>query len=157
MQRLPGQRYAETINEALSRFPAGMARRLDHVQFLCGVSPVFAGLHTFAVAADGRNYADVPHCAYPFNINRPASERVTTIVLPTPQPPHIVFHELAHALHPIAGFEHHPVPVTAYARVDRFEAFAEALTTWRHYGYGDETALYADRKTCALFDALAAP
>jgi len=153
VQRLPDQRYAETINEALSRFPAGMARRLDHVQFLCGVSPVFAGLHTYT----GRHYAATAHCVYPSHISRYRAERVTTIVLPTPQPAHVVFHELAHALHLVAGLDHHADATTAYATADRYEAFAEALTTWRHHGYGDEAALYADGKTCALFAALAAP
>lgn len=155
--RVRDRRFSEVIGEALDRFPSGMRHRLSHVQFLCGVDPGFAGFHDYTIAGDGRLYDSVAHCVYPYHITRPASERVTTIVLPTMVPPITVVHELAHALHETIDFEYHPNPVSKYAHTNRYEAFAEALTTHLHYGYADEDILYSDRRTMVLFAELSLP
>lgn len=146
LTRLPDQRYAETIGEGFRRLPAGMRHRLGHVQFVCGVDPVFAGLHGFEV---GR-----AHCAYPFHLAGPADRRVTTIVLPWVYDPSVVVHELGHALHETIRFDHVARPVTEYAETNHWEAFAEALVAWTHV-YGDRAVAQQDKATLALFERLA--
>lgn len=156
MDRIPDRRYSEVIGSALQVFPERIRKRVEHVHFLCGVDPVFAGLHTFKETADGRFYADTAHCCWAHHITRPAAERITTVVLPNVPRRSVVIHELAHALHETIGFERrHVVPVTEYAETDRWEAFAESFTAWRLYGYGDEDALMGDKATLALFETLA--
>lgn len=158
MTRIPSQRFAEIIGEGLRRIPERITDRLSHVQFVCGVDPGFAGLHRYGDIDDGRSYRDTAHCCYPFNLARPASERVTTIVLPTLANlgPATVVHELGHALHQIVGFDQLAAATTSYARTNRYEAFAEYFTTWLHHGYGDEAALHDDRSSLALLEGLAA-
>lgn len=156
IDRIPNQRYAEAIGEAYRRLPARMARRLGHVRFFCGVDPVFAGLHGYQDGHQGA-YRDVAHCCYPFHLLGPRDRRTTMIVLPTlaAAQPHVVVHELGHALHHMVGFGHVATPVTDYAETDRYEAFAEALLAWTHW-YGDRDALHSDGPTIALFGELAA-
>lgn len=158
MNRCPNHRYAKVIERARRAIPAPIRHRLDHVRFLWGVDPVFVGLHNIATAKDGRSYKQTAHCCYPSHIRRPAAERVTTIVLPTLDclTRAVVVHELGHALHEIVGFGVRPEPTTEYAKVDRYEAFAEAFTTWRFLSYGDDDALFNDGPTIALFEELAA-
>lgn len=152
--RIPAHSYSEAIGEGLRRLPAGMRRRLAHVRFVCGVDPVFAGLHAYNESHQGA-YRDVAHCCYPFNLLGPRDRRVTTVVLPTldAAEPATVVHELGHALHHLVGFNHTAVPVTEYAETDRYEAFAEALVAWTHW-YGDRDVAHADGPTLALFEEL---
>ena len=152
MERITSQAHAEAIGEAL-RVVGRYRHRIGPVEFLTGVDPVFAGLHSFGDTGDGRSYGDTPHCAYPWHIDGPADRRVTTIVLPQPEPPWVIVHELGHALDAAIGFRHSAVPVTAYARTNRLEAFAEAFTA-QHYIYGDRDAFLTDAPTLALFRGL---
>lgn len=147
LSRVPNARFAEVIGEGLSRLPEGMRLRLGHVQFVCGVDPVFAGLHGY----EGHWRA---HCCYPYHISGPRDRRVTTVVLPVLEGPHVVVHELGHALHETIGLSHIAVPVTEYAATNHEEAFAEALVAWTHW-YGDQATALQDKATRALFGRLA--
>lgn len=153
MQRIVTADYREAIAEAFAIIPERIAERLQHVQFFTGTDPVWAGLHPYRDTGDGRSYSDTAHCAYTFH----TLDHRTTIVLPTPQAadPFVVVHELGHALDEVLGFDHAAVPVTEYARVNRQEAFAEALRA-HLYWYGDQSALWRDEATRSLFDRLAA-
>lgn len=132
MNRIPDNRYSEVIAAAHGAIPKGILNRLTHIQFLCGTSPLFVGLHRYDIAPDGRSYGATAHCVYPWHQTRPASERVTTIVLPFVPTVSTVIHELGHALEWEIGFRTHPKirPVTAYAQRDDREAFAEAFAAW---------------------------
>ena len=149
MNRIPNARYAEVIGEGLRRLPRGLVARLGHVQFLCGTDPVFAGLHPYANLTDGRSFKDTAHCAYPYHLL--SGDKVTTIVLPVPESPHNVVHELGHALHETIDFDTHWIkPVTKYAKTNQHEAFAEALVAYTHYGNYDRV----DDQTVQLFKDL---
>lgn len=151
MQRLVSADYRESIARAIDLVPPGIMDRLRHVEFLTGTDPVWAGLHGYASALDGRGYAASAHCAYRFH----TADRSTTIVLPVLEPPHVVVHELGHALHEVIGFAHVAVPVTWYAKTNDWEAFAESFVA-SLYWYGDQAAFHADEATRALFAELAA-
>jgi hypothetical protein len=152
--RIPDQRYAEVIGAAFDALPDRIADRLSTVRFVCGVDPAFAGLHNYA--REGRSYSDVAHCCWAWNLTRrPVDDRPTTVVLPYVPTRTTVVHELGHAFHAIVGFEHTAAPTTAYGATSRWEAFAEAFTTWRFWGYGDEDAFWSDRRTVAIFEELA--
>lgn len=157
MNRIPDQRYATVIGEALAILPQRIADRLTGVRFVCGVDPGFAGLHAYGSSENGYAYSTTAHCCFPYHLrNRPAAERPTTVVLPYPPALTTVVHELGHALDWSIGRTHTAAPVTDYARTDRDEAFAEAFTTWKFWGYGDEAAFRSDGATVALFEELAA-
>jgi hypothetical protein len=155
LSRVPDSRYSEAIAEAFRTIGQGFADRLANVQFVCGVDPVFAGLHDYRTTVDSRAYASTAHCCYSFHIKGPADRRTTTIVLPKPPRPSTVVHELGHALHAQVGFDYIAQPCTTYARTDQYEAFAEAFTA-RHYIMGDEAARQADKQTIHLLDLLGA-
>jgi hypothetical protein len=157
--RIRRQVDAEAIGHALTLIPSGIRRRLAHVRFIAGVDPVFIGLHRFAETGDRRSYRDTAHAVYPCHLtNRPADDRGTGVVLPVPQDPEIVVHELGHALHEAIGFDcHTPTPVTEYAKTDTWEAFAEAFTVWVcPHAYSQQAAdtLAQDARTLALFAEL---
>lgn len=160
MNRLMSYRYCRPIERALEIVPPAIRARLAGVHFLTGTDPIAAGLHGYRETRDGRSYLDVAHVVYPFHQGHlPADRRRTTVVLPYPDPhPASVVHELGHALHEALGFEHDADPVTEYARTNRFEAFAEAFTTW-FFWHGEDVEdsarrLFEDRPTMALFEAL---
>ena len=152
--RIPNQRYADVVGRALY-----VTRRfehlLGHVQWVTGVDPVWAGFHHYEEASLGRSYRNMAHCCYPWNLDRPADQRVTTIMVPERQPPHpaILVHELGHALDQVLGFSHTAVPVSEYAKRNRYEAFAEAFTA-HFYWYEDQDAAQGDLATVALFEGL---
>lgn len=138
MQRVPNQRFVPAIARALS-LTARWSQYLQRAEFLCGVDPVFAGLHHFADIGDGRSYRNTAHCAYPHNqMHLSAQLRATTIVLTRPLEPHVIVHELGHVLHEALRFEPVVAPVTDYAATNKYEAFAEAWTTQFFWNYGDE-------------------
>ncbi len=159
MQRLTTLQN-EPIAEALEVIGPRLAGMLAGVDFLCGVDPVFAGLHRLRDTDDGtgRSYADTAACCFPWH----TSDRSTTIVLPEWVGAEIVTHELGHALHHIVGWPV-AVPINGYARTNPYEAFASAFSAYFWEGPGadwydwDVAAARADRQTRALLDGLAVP
>ena len=155
MHRIRDARWREPIGHALDLIGPALVDRIGPVRWFTG-DPVFAGLHRYGDTDDGRSYRATAHCCYPVHFaHRPAVDRVTTIVLPYPPSPATVVHELGHALDWRLGFGHTAAPVTWYARVNRWEAFAEAFTAAVVAGYGDQAAAASDRATRALWAALA--
>jgi hypothetical protein len=63
------------------------------------------------------------------------TQRRTTIVLPSPQEPWSIVHELGHVMDESLGFEVSVPEVSDYARTNRREAFAEAWTSHLFYNY----------------------
>lgn len=157
MNRIPDRRYSEVIGHAFTLIPPRIADMLSGVQFVCGVDPVFAGLHDYDDMDDDRSYRRTAHCCYPFHLTRPASDRVTTVMIPTLRDadPKVVVHELGHALDWRIGRKHMAQPTTWYAETNRMEAFAEAFSTLLIDGYGDSDVLQQDKATLALFETLA--
>jgi hypothetical protein len=143
---------------ALHWLPKSVATRLGFVHFFMG-DPVFAGLHEFEVADDGSSYRTaaqyVSECC---QSHRPRSARRPTIVLPSgPGRTATVVHELGHALDEVLGHEWSAKPVSDYARVDEYEAFAEAFTAWvgmPSYQNERDRLYRIDRESVAFFDAI---
>lgn len=128
--RIHGRGHREALAVALSVVGPRIMARMPYLQFVAGVDPVFAGVHGYETTKDGRSYRGTAACCYPFNMLGPADRRVTTIVMPSVLHPIHIVHEIGHALHETLDFDPEPPPVTAYARTDKFEAFAEAFTSW---------------------------
>lgn len=157
MRRLVGAGHREAIQAGLTFIPSGIRSLLSGTHFLCGVDPVFVGLHSYEDTGDGRSYSNTAHCAYPFHQSAVArADRVTTIVLPQPVEPWVIVHELGHVLDERLGFDFTPTPVTAYAETHRMEAFAEAFTAWCIPCYSPWAAEIFQRNqaTPALFNDL---
>lgn len=147
--RIPNTRFSEPIFYGLRLFEPFLSW-LPAVRFVCA-DPIFVGLHSIEDISDGRSYRDTAHTSYPFHLNGPRSRRLPTIVLPVPEVPKYVVHELAHVLDYALGFSHKAVPVSAYAKVNRREAFAEAVTAYLVPGYAKPVE---DRSTAYLFESL---
>lgn len=109
--RVPDHRWSEPIAEALK-----ITRRFRHViadvRFVCGVDPVFAGVHSFTTTADGRGFESTAHCCYPYHLAGPADRRVPTVVLPVPPSVKTVVHELGHRVHWSIGLDFRCKPVS---------------------------------------------
>lgn len=161
MHRIRRQCDAEPVAHALSLLPAGIARRVAHVRFFCGVDPLYAGLHDWesSAAPYTRSYRVTPHVVWPMHLtSRPKDERVSTVVLPDPDEPWVVIHELGHVLDEAIGFgRHRPQGVTEYAESNTWQAFAEAFTAWLcpDVYAAAQDALLRDEETLALFEELA--
>lgn len=152
MDRVRPGGFAALIEAATSAMPAGI-RDLVRPHFLCGVDPVFAGLHEYGDASYGRSYREIAHVAYPVHqYGRPRADRRTTVVLPRLVKVEACIHELGHVLDERLGFQHCAQPVTWYAEDNRAEAFAEAFASWVLPGYAHRP----DEATLALFESLAA-
>ena len=132
MIRVPSFAFTAAIEWALGSLPHGIRGRVEHVDFLCGVDPVYAGLHRFEEMSYGRSYRSVAHCSWRMH----SLDGRTTIVLPSPEDPVVIVHELGHVLDEQMGWSHCAEPVTIYAADSRVEAFAEALTAYVVPGYG---------------------
>lgn len=127
MNRCTDRRTSEVVGRAWRH----VAPFFDD-QFPCDVfmaDPVFAGLHDTETLADGRSYHDTMHVCYPWDVTADASHRRTTIVIPRLPALYGVVHEFGHVLHERHAFDFEPVPVSRYARTDRYEAFAEAFAS----------------------------
>lgn len=145
---------AKAIGQAMRLIPAHL-HPLIGCEFVTGVDPVFAGIHSF-VETRGHRYADTAHCVYDFHQDhRPRSERGVKVVLPSNrnygwdswQGVKVVIHELGHVLHERIGFAYVAEPITEYAHTNHHEAFAEAFAGW----VWGETI---DPRTTALFGGL---
>jgi hypothetical protein len=159
VERIQGPDAGELLSNALDWLPRSLARRLGFVYFFIG-DPVFAGLHEFEVADDGGSYRTASqYVSEACQIHRPRSVRCATIVLPHgPGRTATVVHELGHALDDVLGYEWLAKPVSKYARVDPFEAFAEAFTAWvglPSYRIQRDRLYRIDRDTASFFDAIA--
>jgi hypothetical protein len=129
------------------------------VRALLHGDPVFAGLHEFEVADDGVPTGPLPSTyRSAARAHRPRSARRATIVLPFgPHRTATVVHELGHALDEVLGYEWLAKPVSDYARVDPFEAFAEAFTAWvglPSYQTERDRLYRIDRESASFFDAI---
>lgn len=149
MNRVTSGAFREVIAAGIEAIPPGLSWRLRHVDFLTGVDPVWAGLHTFRNTDDGRHYSDTAHCS----LRHHSSDRTTTIVLPVMTDPGVIVHELGHALDESLGWSHDAQPVTPYGSTSRSEAFAESFRAWL-YWYGDQDIFMRDQATRALFASL---
>lgn len=153
MSRIPNSRFAEPIGRAI-RLLGESWLLVSDVQWWCA-DPVFTGLHGFDDTDDDRSYRDTAHTCYPWHIQRPANERVVTVVLPNPESPLVIVHELGHVLDHRLGFSHDARPVSDYAETDRTEAFAEAWTAWWFWDDDlDQKVLAQDQATVTLFEGL---
>ena len=120
--------YAESIQAAIAIIPSTIWQRISYVHFFTGTDPIWAGLHSIEMISDGRSYRNTAHVVYPFHQKHlPASMRATTVVLPIPEHPIVVVHELGHVLDEALRFQYLAEPVTDYACTNRLEAFAEAM------------------------------
>jgi hypothetical protein len=132
--RIHGHGWREQIAAAQEVIGPHIMQRLNHVQIVAGIDPVFAGIHNYEQTANGRSYRKTACCCYPTHMLGPLERRVTTIILPTPDTGwnavKTIVHEYGHALDQHIGLAHDCDPVTAYAHTDRQEAFAEAFTSW---------------------------
>ncbi len=142
--------YATLIGYSLDLLPEEILNRVIYAHFLTGVDPIYVGLHHYVDTKDNRSYRTTAHVAYPFHQCLSKDLRHTTIVLPRLVSPCGLIHELGHVLDENLGFSHLSKPVTEYAKVDRYEAFAEAFTSWLFGGYGKAP----DEKTQYLLDSL---
>jgi hypothetical protein len=146
---------AVAVGHALALIPSAMST-LTACEFVIGVDPNFAGIHSHTSNHTEFAYKDLAHCVYPHNQpHRPASDRGTKVVLPSNAAYHwgtwygveTVVHELGHVLHERIGFDHIADPVSEYAETDQYEAFAEAFAAWVWHNP-------IDPRTLALFDGL---
>jgi hypothetical protein len=158
VERIRGHDAGELLSMALDWLPQSLATRLGFVHFFMG-DPVFAGLHEFEVADDGGSYRTAAqYVSERWQSHRPRSARRATIVLPLgPRRTATVVHELGHALDEVLGYEWLAKPVSDYARVDPFEAFAEAFTAWvglPSYQSERDRLYRIDRESASFFDAI---
>ena len=142
----------ELLLMALDWLPPSIVTRLGFVQFFIG-DPVFAGLHESEVADDGVSYWTTANYMSECHRSHP------TIVLPFGGPGRTatVVHELGHALDEVLGHKWSAKPVSNYARVDPYEAFAEAFTAWvglPSYQTERDRLYRIDRDSAAFFDAI---
>lgn len=152
MRRVRGPGFGALLEAGLALVPERVLPLVECEWFL-GADPLLAGLHTYTDANYGRSYSDVAHTVYEHHqpqVSR--ARRAVTVVMPHLCVPSTVVHELGHVLHERLGFEARPAPTSWYARTNRYEAFAEAWTSWLVPGYGDRP----DEATLALFEELAA-
>jgi hypothetical protein len=151
---------------ALDLLPIGLRHRLDSVDVVAGVDPVFVGVHGERNTGDGRSLRRTAHYTKSWGAN----DRRPTINYPEIRaderryglwyPVFVVVHELGHYLDELTGWQHPAEPVTAYAQTNRDEAFAEAFTVWAvpHLCrdlYGPDWYRREDGRTRRLFEELA--
>ena len=121
-------RPTQTILEAFDMLPPGVAELLIDTPILCGVTSEELGWNDSHMRPDGSSWSEYSFTHYDFGqINRPAAERRTSIILPKPVRAEKIVHELGHVLDQILGWPPAPSPVSAYARSCRAEAFAEGF------------------------------
>jgi hypothetical protein len=137
MERILQQRYVEPLQAALDRLPLLIRRRLDHLDYLLGLDPVYAGLSKPWTDDDGRSNRDTGGCYYEFAQPIDRASRRTTVVMPDPDrllaergtqaAVAVYVHEFGHAIHELLGWPDVAMPCTIYARTAPNEAFAESF------------------------------
>lgn len=152
MDRVKAGGYSALIEAAYGIVPMEL-HPLVRADFLCGSDPLFVGLHGHRDASYGRSYATTMHVAYSHHqAGLAKDQRCTTVVIPV-EPKRVgvrqVVHELGHVLHEsLLRWEHDAEPVSWYAKTNRYEAFAEAFTSWLIPGYAarpdDATIAYLE-------------
>jgi hypothetical protein len=122
---------SEDVGVALDLFPEHLRERLKFDVFVG--DPVFSGISWYGngLTKDGRSYHDTQHVGYPWHFR----DGRTTMVLQKPCGIAFTVHELAHVLDFSFDFEVPVKPVTLYARTNRYEAFADAVTALLVPGY----------------------
>jgi hypothetical protein len=149
--------FHNAIVGAFDALPKPMRELVEHVDFFCGVDPVWAGLTSIETSDDGRSLRDIAYCDYLYTQKHlPADRRRTTIVLPSERAADIwtIRHELGHALHEILGWFGPIKPITEYAKTNAYEAFAEAFCAWREPRYCGRDLRSEDPRADALFSML---
>ncbi len=137
--------YTTQYNEAVAKafeFMRGISPEYLRCDWLIGRDPLSTGYGNYGEATgDGRSYKRVPHVLYP--VHRTDKRDVPPMIaLPHTtsswyNSPETIVHEMGHVVDFWLGFKHMASPVTAYARTNRREAFAEAFSAWicpQHYG-----------------------
>jgi hypothetical protein len=158
MERIINQQYAELIAEAISAVPDEIMDIIRPVHFFTGTDPFYAGLEVGDERTeDGRLCKETLHyLPTGCQLHLPKYLRCPTIVMPIPfEKPGDIVHELGHALDEKTmwyQYETDIIPVTAYAKTDWAEAFAEAFGAWLFYDYGNDRDI--DLETLALFERL---
>lgn len=168
MHRFANRGDASDVHHVLTQLPRAIRSLLGGVRIVSGYDPAYLGIHDLGVAPDGRAYATTSHCVWSHHLmHRPADDRMTTVVLASgdARRPHVVLHELGHALEGELDWPARPVrPLDAYAARNPREAFATAFQAWAtprplpgnpHF-HDRETLLWKDPSTAAFFDRLAA-
>jgi hypothetical protein len=122
----------DAIGLALARLTPRL-RELAACDFVVGADPGWIGLHRWT-HSNGVVLADSAHVAWCCHqAHLPRGDRVPTVVLPDHEyvTVAVVLHELGHVIDERIGFNRHdPDPVSMWARVNRYEAFAEAFELW---------------------------
>lgn len=127
MKRLADYAFCPVIEEAERIARPAINKFLNSPpDYFCGEDPVFAGLHSFDVAKDGRSYRQAAHCAYPWH----TIDKSTTVVLPMVPTVNVVVHEIGHAIHEAVDFDFELAPVDDYAARNKYEAFAMAFASY---------------------------
>lgn len=161
MERVISYQYTELIESGFALIPQAIADKLRHIHFLTGTDPIYAGLTDWVEGKGGRSLRDMWGVYYPRH--QIVEDRRTTIVMPDLMPeyprelrPVMVAHELGHCLHEVVGLRYLARPVTEYAQVDMWEAFAEAFTLWLFPEYGRYYSIIdrVDDEMMALFSRL---
>jgi hypothetical protein len=159
LRRITNHKRLVPINAALDILPPRIRSMVEGVDILTE-DPNFVGLHRFVDASYGRQYKDTAHVAYDFHqMHLPKDRRATTLVLPELISVADAVHELGHVLHEKLKFDPSTMPVSWYAKTNKFEAFAESFTAWvlpeGRYDIERERLYTKDRKTVDLFERLA--
>lgn len=146
MERMVDYKYAELILAGFDKLPSGIANRLKYTHFFTGTDPIYAGLIANGkISPKGDSYHNTWCVSHQHHLTRfPVANRQTTVTLSDHSPegyprlllPMLIVHELGHVLHEIIGFEHSAEPISKYARLNKWEAFAEAFTSWVDPLYG---------------------
>lgn len=152
MQRLLSNKQLPEIKHAFKLIPNRILSKIDYVDFLCEVDPIFVGIHDYENANHSRLYKNITHCAYPFHQHiLSKDQRKTTIILPIHESVWTIIHELGHVLHEVVDFSIKPIPITNYAKTNYCESFAESFCAYIHFSYTKNRLKDYDPKTLKFF------
>ena len=155
MNRISTYRWNGAIRQAIDLLPSNFKPLIRDLHWWIGRCPVYGGLHNYQNIDDGHSYSVTSHFVYPHQqFIMPVHRRWPTLVLNGKPNLRTVLHELAHGIHAEFGWRPICHPVNDYARSNRFESFAESLTTYLmpELAYHRETdILLQDRQALELF------